>query len=169
MDKAERKTRAASMFRSYVSGNTLQEIGDQYGLTRERIRQILDRSYGDRVHFIRQVNKESDTRVRAKKSAKTCPVCLREHNRSATTCSHRCSELHVLTRYRRDGDYRERHRIFRAKSVRKHKDKYTPDQVRHAEAILDGTARRYTRARWHARSRAAAAVLEMEGLRGIID
>jgi DNA-binding CsgD family transcriptional regulator len=33
--------RAASMRALYVSGRTLQEIGDEFGLTRERVRQIL--------------------------------------------------------------------------------------------------------------------------------
>lgn len=34
--------RAHQMARQYASGRTLQEIGDEYGLTRERIRQIIN-------------------------------------------------------------------------------------------------------------------------------
>lgn len=39
--KSENHTRARDMAEMYTSGSTLQEIGDIYGITRERVRQIL--------------------------------------------------------------------------------------------------------------------------------
>lgn len=45
-DKA--KARLEDCKRRYLAGETLQQIGDAYGLTRERVRQILTKNYGIR-------------------------------------------------------------------------------------------------------------------------
>lgn len=37
------------MFSMRLEGCTLQQIGDKYGITRERVRQVLDDSAGKRV------------------------------------------------------------------------------------------------------------------------
>lgn len=42
------KARAAKMAAMYRSGMTLQQIGDQYGLTRERVRQLMTKHQGMR-------------------------------------------------------------------------------------------------------------------------
>lgn len=41
MSKSEGSSRATRMARAYVAGATLQEIGDEHGLSLERVRQIL--------------------------------------------------------------------------------------------------------------------------------
>lgn len=55
-----RDDRAAASVRAYVMGATLQEIGDRYGVTRERIRQILSKdtpwSSTDITTAMRRVN-----------------------------------------------------------------------------------------------------------------
>lgn len=40
------KDRADSMVRLFVSGSTLQEIGEKFGITRERVRQIITKHKG---------------------------------------------------------------------------------------------------------------------------
>lgn len=44
--RAARKARAEEMAEKYMEGATLQEIGDYYGITRERVRQLLKKELG---------------------------------------------------------------------------------------------------------------------------
>lgn len=69
--------RAKLMRALYQEGYTLQQIGDQYGITRERVRQILTKHFGIRAdgggNHVRAVRKK-EKRRQAKEAA-----CLKKH------------------------------------------------------------------------------------------
>lgn len=46
--KAKSRERAASMLALYQAGRTLEQIGQQYGITRERVRQLMTKHFGTR-------------------------------------------------------------------------------------------------------------------------
>jgi ElaB/YqjD/DUF883 family membrane-anchored ribosome-binding protein len=59
------KVRAAQMAALYQAGKTLQQIGDQYGMTRERVRQILRKHTAITRQEGGQAKKAAEKRARA--------------------------------------------------------------------------------------------------------
>lgn len=63
------------------SGKTLNEIGQQFGVSRERIRQVLAKHAPDVA---------IQTRI---PSGRTCPICNKEYHGSARACSPSCTSI----------------------------------------------------------------------------
>jgi len=110
--------RAAGMVAAYKAGSSLQQIGYAYGLTRERIRQIItkvvpireERQRGRRA-AVEAARAEALAAIRAERDARaeirTCFVCWRTFKTSdrkrltaaKPKCSKRCATLYWRTRH----------------------------------------------------------------------
>lgn len=76
-----RRLRAEQMFARLAEGVTLQVVGDEFGVSRERVRQLLYRQFGaDVVREVLAVNRVSRAKPRRERTVRTlsCMVCGRE-------------------------------------------------------------------------------------------
>lgn len=98
----------ANRYRSIIMGRrlgqSLQEIGDAHGITRERVRQILDR-YGDQSLIGRQaphaaVMKAASIRRRTRQCAE-CGGDFIPVNKKIRFCSRKCAQVRRNTRNER--------------------------------------------------------------------
>lgn len=80
---------------------TLQELGEEYGLTRERIRQIYERTtgkdYGDIVQKRRERIKTERIILESKPREKRCPGCQKLYIITNNVCIY-CSACHLIAR-----------------------------------------------------------------------
>jgi Sigma-70, region 4 len=135
--------RNADIVRRYVEDDeTLQEIGDLHGLTRERVRQILEQAGVDvatlyRARMARATERRQAEERRNAPPPKTCPVCLGSHRRGAKTCSPECAEVWEQVRFALDEPTRIRHRRHNYESKMR-RGKLSPGQEAHARAVLAG-------------------------------
>ncbi len=126
-----------------IEGLTLQEIGDRYGVTRERIRQILPRGASN-AQRVRRYNQKRTTRFlaacqRALDMDLKCKTCggwiLRMTTGSLPpmNCSADCSQAYLMLRH---FDDHEGHRREMALTLLASPEKYKQSQLDWAEAIL---------------------------------
>ena len=129
--------------RLYHSGeHTLQAIGDRYGLTRERIRQILPTGAATVVEKIRRDRKRTQKRTqkflaacqRALAENRKCQVCKGWILRNTkVTCSHECAEAYLPLRH---FDEHEEHRRETARTYLAKPEKYKKSLSEWAEKML---------------------------------
>lgn len=139
--------------RRYMGGETLQEIGDSVGLTRERVRQRITRlNDGDSLapekrRRLRMAELEAAAGP-FHRSLTICAVCGTP-TPNQTTCGGRCSEDYsrsTLHYYHSDDGRRLRHRKRTARWIVENEDS-DPSQVRYARRLLNGADKPYGR-RW---------------------
>jgi hypothetical protein len=132
----------------YVTTNvTLQMLGDEYGLTRERIRQIIALVYPNAASRKRQLqaardkqrrNQEELEKVRqAREDNQRCVICgdLMLTRRQWRTCSPECSEAYMTIRYLPEISG-NRHAVHVATSIIRHSEKYKNTQIAWAKRVL---------------------------------
>ena len=125
--------------RLYYGGeHTLQAIGDHYGVTRERIRQILPKGAGTVVEKIRHDQRRTQKFLaacqRALNENRVCQICggwiLRGY---AKTCSGECSKAYLVLRH---FDEHETHRHEQARTYLAKPEKYKGPQVEWAKKMV---------------------------------
>ncbi len=138
-------------------GEMLREVGDTYGLTRERVRQIVTAldptatKVGMAVRLERRRIVREIDRAKQVAANPTCFVCwgpitnrvIRKHHRRSV-CGTRCYDLLSLTRWHLDEQERESRKRAVARWMLAHPEKCTAYQLRHAEREVAGTSGRYT-------------------------
>jgi hypothetical protein len=142
------------------NGEMLREVGDSYGLTAERVRQIVKAvdpsatKVGRAIRLERgRVHREVE---RAKRIAAnpSCDICwgpitnrvIRKPGKLIVTCSTRCYELSRIVRIHLSEQLHEAHRLYMARSRVAHPERVRPADLHWAERVLAGTARRYRKA-----------------------
>ena len=165
------------MLKRVLAGEKLQAVGDDYNLTRERIRQIvtaLDPQATALGMAVRQEASRIQAEVDHAKRLATYPPCFichgpitqmrrGPHGAKRRTCSPRCSELRDTVKYHLGG--REVQRRAQARYHLAHPDQVTNTQLRHAARVLAGTARHYNNPAGPVSPKIAAALDEVERLR----
>lgn len=130
--------RAQGMVERYRLGDTLADIGESVGLTRERIRQIIRREVGDTgLGALKREHSATimDARAEVKRAAflhqpvSKCAVCWAPTRRrikagkARVTCGAKCADIWRGTRHRLGG--MPTHRDSMARWVLKHPEKAT--------------------------------------------
>ena len=147
--------RVNDMLAMRLRGRTLAYIGHEFGITRERVRQLLnlvDPDHTQKAVLYRQrlrkrqasavMDQQLIERIRVKKRCRVClAYVLRGKN---VTCSSMCAELwtSAAVRFAIDDEAYAAHRINRAKTVLKNKDNYgyqtRKSLLRHARRVVSG-------------------------------
>lgn len=89
--------RAEKIFEMYKSGHSLQEVGDAFGITRERVRQIIKHFFGEE----QEKAKEASRAIRKMPETvdvpcKRCGVSFTKKRAAQTRyCSDKCKFVHV--------------------------------------------------------------------------
>lgn len=162
--------RTAAIVISFQAGETLAVIGQRWGVTREWVRQILEPliSSEDRraIRAARVAARRAARREARLKPylehAVPCAMCQTTVLRGQpwkyqyATCSPRCRQAFALARYYVAPEAREAQRLIQARSILRHAEKHGVIQIRHAERVLAGTARRVS----HPKSRGAQVARE---------
>lgn len=158
---------AEAFFRDSVS---MAEIGRRYGLTRERIRQIVEQAdpsgvrRKERLERIAQEEaealflKQEAELLRRAESATPCSVCgswiLRKvslaENEMPRSCSPECAQMwnHGGLRYRIDPEEHAKHRISQARMYLRSPEKYPQYQVWALKMVGDNPPSPNRRYRW---------------------
>jgi hypothetical protein len=133
---------------------TLEEVGDRYGITRERVREILVQH--GRVSGRKRLQARAEERLfrqfaERARSAVPCAVCgswvlRRTRTGRKKTCSSECTRLWNEVRFSIDEEERERQRYATATWVVEHADRVPANRVIHAMRVLTGDAEE--RGRW---------------------
>jgi hypothetical protein len=145
--------RDAEIVRRLSEGETLQTVGDRFGISRERVRQIA-KAAGLDVPTLRAAQKKGRAEKRqAERDAATitavCKVCGKPFGTldlKRVTCSRDCAV--ALSRGRRyiDADYYERQRVSSARYVASHPERYSAPRVNYALRVVAGDVS--ARGRW---------------------
>lgn len=168
----------------YVEKMSYQEIGDQYGRSREAVRQLLDRSYPDRLsgrefrkELLIQQKKDRDMEelIRRLKEAVPCVICgcwvLRktgfrgQKEKTNRTCSPACSKLWVDARYKLDPLSHDRQRQSNARAVLRNPDGRSNSELDWAKRVLSKNPPPPNRTYTQEGSRAAEAMEQIRKLR----
>lgn len=150
------------MVRKRNNGATLGEIAREYGLTRERVRQICtaaDPGHTEKANRARADRKEQERRDRheqylreVQQSDRQCPVCLSKMHPSVATrvktCGGECAEVWAKARYHLDDSEWHRHRESVAKSIINHSHSRRDSEVAWAKRVVSGDAPE-PRGRWY--------------------
>lgn len=161
MQERETDARNARIVERRVEGATLQEIANEYGITRERVRQICGAR--DREHTAKARKAQADKRARrlardrekylreVEQSSRACVVCHAkmhpETPERIRTCGGECAEVWAKARYYIDAEQWERHRMSVARSIINHAHKRTDSELAWANKIVSGEAPE-PRGRW---------------------
>ncbi len=142
MDRIDRRNMIAEDWRT--SGQTYREVSERYGITRERVRQIVNLVYGpDAVQDRQSENRELRKLARAMERPLTeCIICGARIPKVPSYKHQSCCPEHAFmwTRIRHHvAEYRERHRINVAKWHVAHPEKVNGTMFRSAQRHLDGT------------------------------
>lgn len=145
-----------SLAERWMWGETLQEIADEFGVSKERIRQLIQRylaATGTSPEEIRRAKKRDRRAATASRDARAiyeellrrmsagrhCEICggYNLRDKRTKTCSTECAALMKTTaRYWTSPERHENHRRQVAQSVLRHPDKYSDRTVEHARAVL---------------------------------
>jgi len=145
---SEMSTREAEMVRLYAGGETLQYIGEQFGITRERVRQIVhkaDKSARDK--HLQIVEERRLQRKLAKQPTVYHLVCRVDDkpfdstNPHKPTCSVECSRVWRLSRRLLDPFRAECQRISIARNQLRHPEQVPAHQLKVARAIVEAIDR----------------------------
>lgn len=136
----------------FGQGLSYQEIANQYGKSREAIRQFLNRHFPERVsgkEFRSKLNNQRRSHVQQLLSERRaevkgyCVICggpvtsnYGGPRAKARTCSPEHAQLWVKARYILDPNSKQRQRISTAKSILKHEERYSESSVRWAKRVL---------------------------------
>lgn len=127
--------------RYYFGEETLEQIGDSYGMTRERIRQIVSRdtvlrNLHQRILYSRMRRREW---LREKPNKLTfCKLCGEEADGRVYCCNrHRDVYLNIL-RYHLSENHRQRQKISFANWCIRNPDKVNSEQLRYSMKIING-------------------------------
>lgn len=136
--------------RRYIESDlTYQDIGDEYGVSRERIRQIIAEVAPNAFDQKRQ---HAEAEAKAKEAAEFIEACLDAmlygricavcgswvlRKRAEVTCSEECSDAWAVLRTLPEIDGGE-HRKAVARAILRHPDQYDDDQIEHAIQVLEG-------------------------------
>jgi lambda repressor-like predicted transcriptional regulator len=142
---------------AWIGGTSLRALGRRYGLSGERVRQVLEQAYpgiGEKANAARmersaalkasRAAEQESRRIEAEKHAPPCAVCLRTniravHDSRVITCSPGCAEAWRILRYYLDEDYAEIHRKNMADWIlRQPEGAVNPTQIRYAERVRSG-------------------------------
>ena len=149
--RLDRKTsdvilRNADIIRRFEAGELYESIGNSYGLTRERVRQIANKYGADRGKRERAKAEQAlDKRLEALKKKLLCApgpclICgcwiVRSYN--YLTCSEECGEIWLKVRYHIDEDTRRKWQRRQAKYILAHPEKHAESRVRFARKIARG-------------------------------
>lgn len=128
--------------RLYREGLNLRQIGERFGVTRERVRQWIS----ERGESVRGLKAERPIKLDLLEQTATCVVCLgpvwsdrraRIKDVRNPTCSHECAELWSVARYYIDPTERQRQRVSKARAGLKRGD-LTESRRRYYERIVNG-------------------------------
>lgn len=136
----------------FGQGLSYQEIANQYGKSREAIRQFLNRHFPERVsgkEFRSKLNTQRRSHVqqlineRKAEVKGQCVICggpvtsnYGGPRAKARTCSPEHAELWVKARYILDPNSKKRQRISTAKSILKNEERYSESATRWAKRVL---------------------------------
>lgn len=137
-----------------LSGATLGQIAREFGLTRERVRQICTRADVNHTRVSRQVreaNAEREQREQqirweeeVKASDRRCAVCGSQMHPSVAsrirTCGGECAEVWAKARYHLDEDQWRRHRQSVAKSIINNSGARSDSEITWATKVIEGQA-----------------------------
>ena len=149
MSLLDHKEDIARMY--FVQGKSYQEVADEFGVTREAVRQFLNRQFPDRQrgHAFRQEFRRAE-RDRAKTEdlkartvdAPPCVVCYEPVTRRTggrgtnRTHSPECSELWSKARFLLDEGLREKQRLSMAHSILRYKESHLPSAITWANKVI---------------------------------
>ncbi len=172
------------MFQMREEGKTLQQIGNEFGLTRERIRQILkeeDPKYAARLNWRRRELKEEQERIQreteAHKAGAWCLVCgtlvlrkarghvtlsqaVKDRNGFNLTCSSTCARKYEVVKLQVNPQAWYNQRISYARSILRNAESRTGAEVRWAKRFLAGEAT--SRGRWTTKESKVRKTLDRE-------
>lgn len=129
----------------YATGETMESIGFDYGISRERVRQLLADVgiTGAEAAAQRRDARALEELMRRCESAQPCAVCGAWvlWRRASRACSPECVVAwnNTAVRYQLDAEFREDHRRRQAKSILRHADNRTASQVAWATRMLSDT------------------------------
>jgi hypothetical protein len=171
LERAQQKReRVAEMIPFIEVGCTLEEIGNHFGLTRERVRQLLAEQGVHSSHVERAKKEAVDRRAaqqynqvmalmqNALDNNRKCVVCdswvirrpagQRSPRTMNITCSTECGKLWAAARHRLSAEGWKRHRMFVARSILNNPQGKSPSRIAWAIRLLanpDMPANRYMR------------------------
>lgn len=137
----------------FGEGKSYQEIANEYGKSREAVRQFLNRHFPDRVGgrtFRRELRtaerrkEEEVSRAEREVDAPKCVVCFTPVTRKTggrgtnRTCSPECSELWSKARFLLDPVLKERQRLSMAKSILRYPQNHVESTVQWAKKVVNG-------------------------------
>lgn len=146
--------RDRAMFEQYYTdGQTLDSVGSAYGLTRERVRQIIDRQQAVRSHPSglaepyetkrQKVRAKREVEAKAQVEAKTkdCLICGQSFVGQGRACDNAdCRYVYYTGRRIWDPERYASNRLSVARYALKHPEKNTPGSLAWAQRIVDGDA-----------------------------
>lgn len=142
----------ADMLNAYMTTDkTLQEIGDPYGVTRERVRQLLS-SYDNTMYKLARERRKARTRLRRYvdygdvQPRRECRLCGAPTNRKS--CSREHHDVYTNLRYHfADDDRRQSQQYAIAKHNLKAPHQVPDYQLRHSQRVFNGEETDY-HGRW---------------------
>lgn len=167
----------------FGEGKSYQDIADQFGVSREAVRQFLNRHFPDRVggrtfrKELRSAEKKAteEALLEARKAgAPECAVCYDPVTRKTggrgenRTCSAHHSELWSKARFLLNEELRERQRLSMANSILRYHESHLPSAVAWAQKVVNGepiNTRTYVRKESQARQ-AYEEVMQIRAERG---
>ncbi len=143
--KRQRDEKLASIVSRREAGETLREIGESYGRSRERVRQWLLGTDYRRPRRLPRLPKQGPKYLEPRGTCCACwgPVyrpAVGPRNPENPTCSKECANDWNQTRYHLSESYRQIARKSSARYTVKNAHKYPESLVRTANKILQGKA-----------------------------
>jgi len=151
MALSEHKDDIARLY--FEEGHSYQEIADQYGVSREAVRQFLNRYFPERkpgrefrseLRAEKREEKSEEEHQERVKDAIPCIICGDPVTRplggrgKRKTCSPEHSKLWSKARFLLDDELREAQRHSMARSILKYQDSHLPSAVAWATKIVNG-------------------------------
>ena len=139
-----------AMMKLYEQGATLRDIGKQFGISHERVRQLFEKTdpeFSGRVAILRQEQRNEAKRQRAaaveaerNRPKGTCRICdgdiLRPNSKYA--CSTECQQVWNRIKLHIDPELRRKHILAEANVILKDPNNYNDAQVNWANQARAG-------------------------------